>query len=222
MSIEEELLQVKKQNDQLLEAIGAIVETRNLESRGHIRRLKTFTHILATEVMRSYPEYGLTQEKVDIIASASALHDMGKIAISDAILFKPARLTREEFDEMKTHTVRGCELIDNLKGTLDDNYYKSSYEICRHHHEKYDGNGYPDGLKGDEIPIEAQIVSVADIYDALVCVRVYKDAYQPAQAFRMIISGECGVFNPKLMDCFRNCADKFEIIAMRSREAERK
>lgn len=214
--------ELNRYNDQLLNVIGSLVESRNLESKGHIKRLKAFTYMLATEVMHSCPEYGLDEHKVSVIASASALHDMGKIAIPDSILFKPARLTREEFDVMKTHTTEGCKILEQIDDAWDAEFKEVSYTICRSHHEKYDGNGYPDGLKGEEIPIAAQIVSVVDIYDALVCVRVYKDAYTPEQAFRMITSGECGVFSPKLMNCFRNCSDKFEMIALRSREAEAK
>lgn len=211
---------LRKRSEQLVDIIGSLVETRNMESRGHIRRMKAFTGLLATEIMKAYPEYNLDRETVAIISATSAFHDMGKIAIPDAILFKPARLTLEEFDVMKTHTTMGCEMLDKMGDIWDENYKKTAYEICRHHHEKFDGHGYPDGLKGDEIPISAQIVSVADIYDALVCVRVYKDAYSPEQAYRMIITGECGAFNPKLMECFRNCAEQFAIIARRSREAE--
>jgi putative two-component system response regulator len=114
---------------------------------------------------------------------------------------------------MKTHTTKGCDLLKNINGALSDDYKRASYEICRHHHEKYDGKGYPDGLRGEEIPISAQIVSVADVYDALVCERVYKDAFTKEQAFNMIVSGECGMFNPKLMDAFRKCVGGFEKVA---------
>lgn len=204
---------IKARYDKLLDVLGAIVESRNLDGSAHIDRIKNFTRALATEVMKSYPEYGLTPYVVDVFVATSALHDIGKVTIPDSILFKPARLTREEFDYMKTHTTKGCELLKNIGGALSADYRRASYEICRHHHEKYDGKGYPDGLRGDEIPMSAQIVSVADVYDALVCERVYKDAFTKEQAFNMIVSGDCGMFNPKLMDCFRRCVHEFEKVA---------
>jgi len=221
MTVDEQLEQQYRYNEQLINIIGSLVETRNLESRNHIRRMKTFTYFLGTELMKRFPEYGLDEHKVRVIAAASALHDMGKIAIPDSILFKPARLTREEFDEMKTHTTIGAEMLQNISGAWDDEYKQACYDICRWHHEKFDGKGYPDGLVGEDIPISAQIVSIVDIYDALVCVKVYKDAFKPEQAYKMIISGECGVFNPKLIESFKNCAEQFEGVAARSREAEK-
>ena len=194
----------------LLDILGAVVESRSLGGGSHIDRIKNFTRVLTEEVMNSYPEYFINPYVVEVIVSASALHDIGKITIPDAILFKPGRLTREEFDYMKTHTTRGCEILDSIVGAWTDDFRKTAHQICRHHHEKYDGKGYPDGLRGDEIPIAAQIVSVADVYDALVCERVYKDAFTKEQAFNMIFSGECGMFNPKLMDAFRKCSGRFE------------
>ena len=201
---------LKESNTNIIDILGTVVEGRNLESGEHIKRVKYFTRILAEQVMRDYPEYGLTQEKVDVIAAASALHDIGKISIPDNILLKPARLTKDEYEYMKSHTTRGCEILNNIQGVWDETYSKASYEICRHHHEKYDGNGYPDGLVGEQIPISAQLVSLADAYDALVSERVYKSAYSEDEAFHMIVSGECGVFNPKLLECFRKSKKKFE------------
>ena len=124
--------------------------------------------------MEDYPEYNLTSKQLNVIVSASALHDVGKIAIPDSILLKPGRLTKEEFEYMKEHTTKGCEIINNIRGVWSEEYAGASYEICRHHHERYDGRGYPDGLLGENIPISAQLVAVADVYDALVNERVYK------------------------------------------------
>lgn len=213
-----ELLQVqaeelKKSKENVIDILGTVVEYRNLESGEHIKRVKGYTRILAEEMMNKYPEYGLTQEKVDLIVSASSLHDIGKIVIPDSILLKPARLTSEEFEQMKSHTTRGCDILGNIKNTWDEEYGDLSYEICRHHHERYDGKGYPDGLKGDEIPISAQIVSVADVYDALVNDRVYKKAFPKDVAFNMIMAGECGVFSPKLLACFESKRSEFEGLA---------
>lgn len=201
---------LKKSNTNIIEILGTVVEYRDFESGEHINRVKGYTRILAERLAVDYPEYGLDQDQIDVIVSASALHDVGKIAIPDNILLKPGRLTDEEFACMKTHTTRGGEILQNIRNAWDDEYGKISYQICRYHHEKYDGRGYPDGLVGDAIPIAAQIVSIADVYDALVNERVYKDAFPKEEAYRMIMEGECGKFNPKLLECFRIERKAFE------------
>ena len=201
---------LKESKTKIIDILGTVVECRNLESGEHIKRVKGFTRILAQQMMKDYPEYGLNQETIEVIVSASALHDIGKIAIPDSILLKPARLTKDEYEYMKSHTTRGCEVLDNVEDVWDETYSKISYEICRHHHERYDGKGYPDGLAGEKIPISAQLVGLADAYDALVSERVYKSAYSPDEAFYMIVSGECGVFSPKLLECFRRTKKEFE------------
>lgn len=210
LQLEEKNISLNRMNNDIIELMGNVVEGRDEESGQHVRRVKDFTNILATQVMNDYPEYNLTPELVEIITSASALHDVGKITIPDSILLKPGRLTNEEYEIMKTHTVNGCLILDKMPTDWDKQYMETSMDICRYHHEKYDGKGYPDALKGDAIPISAQIVSVADCYDALVSKRVYKDAYSCDEAFNMIQNGECGSFNPKLMDCFSLCKEKFE------------
>ena len=202
--------ELRHMNDHIIDVMSNVVEFRNLESGDHVKRVKTFTNILAKYVAKAYPEYGLDENMINIITSAAALHDVGKIAIPDNILLKPGKLTDEEFACMKTHTTRGGEILQNIRNAWDDEYGKISYQICRHHHEKFDGRGYPDGLVGDEIPIAAQIVSIADVYDALVNERVYKDAFPKEEAFRMITEGECGKFNPKLLECFRIERKAFE------------
>lgn len=205
--------QLAKSNVSIIEILGTIVEYRNLESGEHIQRVKSYTRILGEQLMEDYPEYNLTSKQLNVIVSASALHDVGKIAIPDSILLKPGRLTKEEFEYMKEHTTKGCEIINNIRGVWSEEYARASYEICRHHHERYDGRGYPDGLLGENIPISAQLVAVADVYDALVNERVYKSAFSADKAFNMIINGECGTFSPKLMDCFTKCRDRFESLA---------
>lgn len=202
--------QLKKRNQEIIDMLGTVVEYRNLESGEHIQRVKEYTRILAQCFMKEYPEYNLTKEKIEVIVSASALHDIGKITIPDSILQKPGRLTKDEYEYMKSHTTRGCELLDAIKSEWDKEARQVSYEIIRHHHERYDGKGYPDGLAGDDIPVSAQLVSVADVYDALVNERCYKDAYSTDQAFKMIVKGECGIFSPKLMECFRKVREEFE------------
>lgn len=199
-----------KSNETIIDALGDIVEYRNVESGEHIHRVKEYTRILATEAMNCFPEFNLTPEKVSVIVTASPLHDIGKIALPDKILMKPGRLTDQEFEYIKSHTISGCEILDNMRGIWSDEYSKVCKEICHSHHERYDGSGYPDGLRGSEIPLSAQIVSIADVYDALTNERVYKDAIPKDHAFRMIINGECGVFSPKLMECLRNVRTEFE------------
>lgn len=204
---------LRKNNEKIMEVLGTVVEYRNLESGEHIKRVKGFTKILAYQVMKDYPEYNLNEDLIEKIVYASSLHDIGKIAISDTVLLKPGKLTTDEFEYMKTHTTRGCDIIDNIEDIWDGEYRKICYEICRYHHERYDGRGYPDGLKEDEIPISAQIVSVADVYDALVHERVYKAAIPKNKAYDMIIHGECGTFSPKLMECFSKVRSDFENLA---------
>ena len=209
---------LEKRNEDIIEMLGTIVEYRNVESGEHIQRVKDYTRVLAEDFLVEYPEYGLTQENIDSIVAASALHDIGKIAIPDSILLKPGRLTKDEFEYMKSHTIRGCEILEAVKVEWSPAMKEVSMEIIRHHHERYDGKGYPDGLKGDEIPISAQLVSLADVYDALINERCYKDAFSKEQAFHMIVNGECGVFSPKLMEAFRNVREKFENLSPNSGE----
>lgn len=199
-------------NQKIIDMLGTVVEFRNLESGEHINRVKKYTKILAEGAMREYPEYELTPEKVDTIVAASSLHDIGKITIPDRILLKPGKLTRDEFEYMKSHTTRGCELIDQINVDWNPELRQAVYEICRHHHERYDGRGYPDALAGEEIPLSAQLVSIADVYDALVNERCYKDAYSAEESYRMMIHGECGVFSPKLMDVFQKTRKQFEML----------
>lgn len=203
----DEIVRIKKQqevrntNNRLIEVLSSVVESRDLESGNHIHRIKAMTKVLLTSIMENYPEYGLCEEQIEIMSSAATMHDIGKIAIPDNILLKPGRLTVEEFEVMKEHTTRGCKIINSASVIQDEEYYKYCYDICRHHHERYDGRGYPDGLKGEDISIVAQVVSVVDVYDALISRRCYKEAYEEDKVFDMILNGECGVFNPKLIEC---------------------
>ena len=193
---------IRENNEFMIDALSSVVEFRSLETGEHIRRIKYFTRILLKYLMKYYPQYGLTQQQVDEIARASALHDIGKIGIPDAILLKPGKLTTEEFEIMKTHTTIGCDILKKFTENQTDEFYRYCYEICRHHHERWDGNGYPDHLAGEEIPISAQIVAIADVYDALVSPRVYKGPYANNIAYDMIMNGECGQFSPDVLECF--------------------
>ena len=193
---------LEESNDFLVNALSSVVEFRGLEPDEHILRTKYFTKLLLKYIQEFYPKYGITDESAALIVNASALHDIGKIAISDSILLKPGKLTNEENNELKKHTIYGCELLEKFKQE-DNEFYRYCYDICRYHHERYDGNGYPDRLKGDNIPIWAQIVSLVDVFDELVGERVYKIPYAVNEAARMIEEGECGVFSPVLLDCFK-------------------
>ncbi len=162
---------------------------------------------MATYLAAHEPAYGLTPEKIEKITMAASMHDVGKISIPDAILNKPGRLTAEEFEIMKSHTTKGFDILNSIEVGQDDEFSTYCREICRYHHERYDGRGYPDRLVGDEIPIWGQIVSLVDVYDALVSPRVYKPPYSHERALEMIVNGECGVFNPKLLEGLAACAD---------------
>ena len=203
-------LELRRMNERILETLSNVVEFRNLESGDHVKRVKDFTRILAGHLAKGCPEYQLDREAVDVITAAAALHDVGKIAIPDSILLKPGKLTAQEFEVMKTHTTKGCEIIAMLGDIQEGEYGRTSYEICRYHHERYDGRGYPEGLKEEEIPVAAQIVSLADVYDALVSERCYQSAYTPAEAYDMIMRGECGQFSPKLLLCLDQAREELE------------
>ncbi len=202
-------------NEILIDSLSNIVEFRNMESKQHIRRIREFSMCLGKSVMKLYPEYELTPEKLIQIGWASSLHDIGKIAIPDTIILKPAKLTPDEFELIKSHTTKGAEIIQHRVRLNDRAIYDYAYDIARHHHEKYDGKGYPDGLKGDEISIAAQIVSLVDVYDALTSKRVYKMAYEPDRAYQMILNGHSGTFSPKLLKAFAEVKPSFEhLLAM--------
>lgn len=209
---------IRESNARIIDILGSVVEYRNLGNGDHIRRVKDFTRILGNELAKDYPEYGLTPEQVEMIISASALHDIGKIAIPDSILLKPGLLTEDEEHYLRSHASRGAEIVQQIRGVWSREYGRICYDICRHHHERYDGRGYPDGLKGDETPIAAQIVAIADAYDQLCSERMSKRATTPEEAFHMVLSGESGVFSPKLLECFRKV--KEELIAVALNKAE--
>lgn len=201
---------LRRANENIINILGTVVEFRSLETGDHVRCVKQFTRILAQHLAKEYPEYGLDEVKIDAITAASALYDIGKIFIPDAILLKPGKLTQMERDLMRSHVLRGSEALQKISGDWNADYAKYAYEICKYHHERFDGNGYPEGLVGDEIPIAAQLVSVADCYDNLISERAYKQAYSLDRSYQMIINGECGVFSPKILQCFRNARRELE------------
>lgn len=199
---------IRRNNEFMIDALSTVVEFRSLETGEHIKRIKYFTRVLLKYLQKYYPQYGLTQEQIGEITRAAALHDIGKIGISDAILLKPGKLTDGEFEIMKAHTTIGCDILLSFCQEQDD-FYRYCYEICRHHHERWDGKGYPDHLAGDQIPLSAQVVAIADVYDALVSKRVYKSEYANSVAYDMIVSGECGQFAPDVLECFKLAKEDF-------------
>lgn len=202
-------------NNDVLDTLSMVIEYRDVESGRHIHRIRKFTEVLLQTLAEKYPKYHLTPDKIELITSASSIHDIGKIAIPDSILLAPRRLTYEEFRIMKQHTVKGCEILNQLDAVERNEYFRYCYDICRYHHEKWDGMGYPDGLVGDQIPIWAQVVSLADCYDALTSERPYKSAYSHEQAVEMIRTGACGAFSEEMMDCFSAVLPKFRDLAIR-------
>ena len=187
--------------DTLVGVLSHIVEFRNGESGAHVRHIRTITEMLLHRLLENSNKYSISAEQQDVIPLASALHDIGKIGIDEKILNKPGKLTPEEFEVMKTHSMLGAEMLHDLDNFGEQPLLQTAYEIARWHRERWDGHGYPDGLKGDEIPISAQLVSLADVYDALTSERCYKKAFSHEKAVQMILNGECGAFNPLLLQC---------------------
>ena len=217
--LKEQSTKMDTMNFELVELLVAAIESRDMESGQHIKRIKYFTKALTDVVVKECPEYNISAIQAEYIFLASSVHDIGKIAIPDAIMLKPGRLTREEFEIMKTHTTHGARLLDMLEEIGDSQYSRCCRDICLYHHERWDGKGYPKGLKGDDIPISAQIVSVADCYDALTSDRPYKSALSHKEAVELIMSGACGSFSEQLLECFRIALPEFERIERKFKES---
>ncbi len=204
---------LNKINFHMMESISSVVEWRDWETGKHVKRIRCFTESLLYNVSQNHPEYELSAKDINIISLASTTHDIGKIAIPDSILLKPGKLTYDEFEVMKTHTTKGEEMISSFNDIDVNHYLKYCKDICLCHHEKWDGKGYPNNLKGDEIPIWAQVVSIADCFDALISDRPYKKAFTYKEAATMILNGECGAFSPILIESFKNVMPEFENLA---------
>ncbi len=211
--VSEQIYEKEENNNLMIGILSHVVEFRNSESGEHILHIRTATELLLRQVIHKTDKYKLTESDIAMITTASALHDIGKINIPEEILNKPGRLTREEFETMKTHTTIGADIIRQISGSEEKPLLRVAWEICRWHHERWDGNGYPDGLKGEEIPIAAQVVALADVYDALTSKRCYKDAYDHETALAMILNGECGSFDPFLLDCLREVAPRLRMVS---------
>ena len=199
--VADQIYENEKSNSLMITILSHIVEFRNGESGLHVLHIRTFTEMILRKLVKMTDKYKLSEADIALISTASALHDIGKINIPESILNKPGKLTREEFEIMKTHTTIGDKILHDLPFQQDAPLVKIACQICRWHHERYDGRGYPDGLKGDDIPIGAQAVALADVYDALTSERCYKKAFDHDTALHMILNGECGTFNPLLMEC---------------------
>ena len=205
--VSDQIRKQEKSTTMLVNVLSQIVEFRNGESGDHVKHIRVISELIMSRLMEISNKYRISPEEQDDIPLASALHDIGKIAIDEDILNKPGKLTAEEFEIMKTHSMRGAEMLSKLDNFESEPLLHTAYEIARWHHERWDGCGYPDGLKGDDIPISAQIVSVADVYDALTSERCYKPPFTHEAAIQMILHGECGVFNPLLLDCLKEIQD---------------
>lgn len=197
--------QIIQLNQGMIEALATAIEFRNEESGGHVQRISAITKLILENTMFGN---GLDDNEINNIVLASIMHDVGKITIPDAVLCKPGKLTDEEYEIMKSHTVKGVTILESIPQLRDSGIYDYACDIARHHHERWDGSGYPDGLSGDEISSWSQVVSLADVYDALSCKRVYKSPYPREAVVEMICTGQCGMFNPRLLESFLPIEDK--------------
>lgn len=220
--VAEQVYEKEKVSNTMISILSHIVEFRNNESGLHVVHIRTITELLLRWLRKKTDRYPLTEADISLISTASALHDIGKINIPEQILNKPGRLTKEEFEIVKTHSAVGEHMLRQIPFNQNEPLVKIAREICRWHHERWDGRGYPDGLKGDEIPISAQVVSLADVYDALTSERCYKAAFDHETALNMIVNGECGAFNPLLLECLMDGADQIKQAMQETEEEKQK
>ena len=220
--VAEQVYEKEKVSNTMISILSHIVEFRNNESGLHVVHIRTITELLLRRLRKKTDRYPLSEADISLISTASALHDIGKINIPEQILNKPGRLTKEEFEIVKTHSAVGEHMLRQIPFNQNEPLVKIAREICRWHHERWDGRGYPDGLKGDEIPISAQVVSLADVYDALTSERCYKAAFDHETALNMIVNGECGAFNPLLLECLMDEADQIKQAMQETEEEKQK
>ena len=205
----DQVYEKEENNNIMIRILSNVLGSRNSESSEHILHIRTATEMMLRQLVKTTDAYHLTETDIAIITTASSLHDIGKIRIPEEILNKPGRLTDEEFKIMKTHSEIGASMIRDMHFLQNHPLVHTAWEICRWHHERWDGNGYPDGLKGEEIPISAQVVSIVDVYDALTSERCYKKAFEHDTAIKMILDGQCGQFNPVLLKCLKELSLQF-------------
>ncbi|MDE6591844.1 MAG: response regulator [Oscillospiraceae bacterium] len=210
--VAEQVKKLSAMHISMVQALAELIEFRDCESGEHVKRICGITNVLLHSVAELYPEYELHSGEIRKMVISAMLHDIGKISVPDSILGKPGRLTPAEFEIMKRHTVSGWEILEKVSDIIDEDIYAYCRDICRHHHERWDGKGYPDGLAGDEITIWSQVVSIADVYDALTSRRVYKSAFSHEKAVQMIKGGECGCFNPKILAAFEHSINEIRTI----------
>lgn len=220
--VAEQVYEKEKVSNTMISILSHIVEFRNNESGLHVIHIRTITELLLRRLRKKTDRYPLTETDISLISMASALHDIGKLNIPEQILNKPGRLTKEEFEIIKTHSAVGEHMLRQVPFSQNEPLVKVAREICRWHHERWDGRGYPDGLKGDEIPISAQVVALADVYDALTSERCYKAAFDHETALKMIVNGECGAFNPLLLECLMDGADQIKKAMQETNEEKQK
>lgn len=220
--VAEQVYEKEKVSNTMISILSHIVEFRNNESGLHVIHIRTITELLLRRLRKKTDRYPLTETDISLISMASALHDIGKLNIPEQILNKPGRLTKEEFEIIKTHSAVGEHMLRQVPFSQNEPLVKVAREICRWHHERWDGRGYPDGLKGDEIPISAQVVSLDDVYDALTSERCYKAAFDHETALNMIVNGECGAFNPLLLECLMDGADQIKKAMQETNEEKQK
>ena len=220
--VAEQVYEKEKVSNTMISILSHIVEFRNNESGLHVIHIRTITELLLRRLCKKTDRYPLTEADISLISTASALHDIGKINVPEEILNKPGRLTKEEFEIIKTHSAVGEHMLRQIPFNQNEPLVKVAREICRWHHERWDGRGYPDGLTGDEIPISAQVVSLADVYDALTSERCYKAAFDHETALNMIVNGECGAFNPLLLECLMDGADQIKQAMQETEEEKQK
>lgn len=210
--VEKEIYEREKFNSSMINIFSNVIELRNHESGSHTLNVQILTNLLLHRLSELTSRYNLTKSNISLISSLSALHDIGKIKIPEEVLNKPGKLTDEEWELMKTHSIEGDRILSSAALDQTSKFVRTARSICRWHHEKYDGKGYPDGLSGDDIPISAQVVSLADVYEALTSVRCYKDAFSHEKAIDMILNGECGAFNPLLLQALKDISDELKDI----------
>ncbi|MFQ9678451.1 MAG: diguanylate cyclase, partial [Eggerthella lenta] len=208
--VTEQMLDKEKSNLIMVELLSHIVEFRNGESGMHVLNIRSITKMLLTQLCRTSDRYASIRSKISLIANASSLHDIGKISVPEHILNNPGSLSADEWDVMKAHSMAGANILESTRYYPDEELVRVARDICRWHHERYDGGGYPDALVGEQIPIEAQVVALADVYDALTHKRVYKEAISHEESMRMILNGECGAFNPLLLQCLVDIAPQLK------------
>ena len=216
--VRDQIHEKERSNRLMLEIISEVVSARNGESGAHMHHLCLLTEVLLDTLVSKTKRYTLTPHERKVIVTASAFHDIGKMGIDEKILNKSGQLTEEEYIVMKSHTLIGASMLARLDHYREEELARTAYQICRWHHERYDGGGYPDGLKGEEIPIAAQVVSIADAYDALISPRVYKEGFSHEQAMQMIRNGECGAFNPLLIECLEDSQSRIRYLASMTAE----